>query len=50
MSKSSCTECGGDATVGMTGWEDVETGKQYYKKGERLCMKCHKKRTGVGFL
>lgn len=43
-----CTECGGDATIAMTGWKD-NTGKNYYKKGERLCMRCHKKRTGVGF-
>jgi len=44
-----CTECGGDATIAMTGWQD-NTGKSYYKKGERLCMRCHKARTGVGFL
>jgi len=43
-----CTECGGDATIAMTAWKD-NTGKNYYKKGERLCMKCHKKRTNVGF-
>ena len=43
-----CTECGGDATIAMTGWKD-NTGKNYYKKGERLCMRCHKARTGVGF-
>jgi len=41
-----CTECGGDATIAMTAWQD-NTGKQYIKKGERLCMKCHKARTGI---
>ena len=46
--KYTCTECGKDATVAMIGWED-STGKKYYKKGERLCMSCHKKRTGIGF-
>ena len=44
-----CTECGGDATIAMAGWKDNNTGKNHYKKGERLCMRCHKKRTGVGF-
>lgn len=43
-----CTECGGDATTAMASWIDAKTGKQYYKKGERLCLKCHKKRCSVG--
>jgi len=43
-----CTECGGDATIAMCGWQD-NNGKEYYKKGERLCMRCHHKRTGMKF-
>lgn len=46
MEKYKCTECKGDASIGMTDWED-DTGKKYYKKGERLCLRCHKKRTGI---
>lgn len=46
--KSKCTQCGGDATIAMISWKD-ETGKQYYKKNERLCMMCHRKRTGQPF-
>lgn len=44
-----CTECGGDATIAMTGWKDLRTKKNYYKKGERLCMSCHRIRTGMKF-
>ena len=44
-----CSDCGGDATIAMTSWRDNTTGKQYYKKGERRCMSCHKKHTGIGF-
>jgi len=44
-----CTECGGDAYIAITKWRDITTGKNYYKKGERLCMRCHQKRTGIGF-
>ena len=43
-----CTQCGGDATVAMSGWED-NTGKILIKKGERLCMKCSNVRTGINF-
>lgn len=44
-----CSDCGGDATIAMTSWKDNETGKQYYKKGERRCISCHKKHTGISF-
>lgn len=44
-----CSDCGGDATIAMTSWKDNTTGKQYYKNGERRCLNCHKKHTGIGF-
>lgn len=48
-SKFKCTDCGGDATVAITKWRDLVNKKSYYKKGERCCMTCHKKRTGIKF-
>ena len=47
-SKYICTECGCDAMVAISEWIDNK-GKNYYEKGERLCMRCHKKRTGISF-
>lgn len=41
-----CTFCNGDAYLGVTEWEDCNTGKKYYKEGDIACMKCHKGITG----
>lgn len=41
-----CTDCGGDAYVGMSGWSGPQG--EIIKKDERLCLKCAKVR-GVTF-
>lgn len=40
-----CTECGGDAYVGMSSLRD-SGGRVLIRKGERLCMACAKNRGG----
>jgi hypothetical protein len=37
-----CTECGGDAYIGMSNWSGPEG--QIIGKDERLCNRCAKKR------
>lgn len=49
MNNKSCTDCGIETEIAMTSWRDNTTGKQYYKKGDRRCLICHKKHTGIGF-
>jgi hypothetical protein len=39
-----CTECGGDATIGMSNFRHVASGRQIIGKDERLCFQCGKKR------
>ena len=39
-----CTECGGDAYIGMSNWSESATGKVIIGKDERLCNRCAKKR------
>lgn len=41
-----CTECGGDATIGAKNWVDMD-GKILVGKDELICMRCFKKRTGM---
>lgn len=36
-----CTECGGDAFIGMSNWKGPEG--QIIGKDERLCTKCSRK-------
>jgi len=33
-----CTQCGKEAIIAMSKWKEASTGREYYKKGERLCM------------
>ena len=40
-----CTECGGDAYVGMSSLGE-SSGRVLIRKGERLCMRCAKRRGG----
>lgn len=44
-----CTECGGDATIGMGEFKSTDGKDIYVKKEERLCFKCFYKRTGRTF-
>ena len=37
-----CTDCGGDAFIGVSGWKKHD--KYIIKKKERLCLKCAAKR------
>ena len=46
--KNICSKCGGNAEIAMTSWKD-DKGRDIYKKGERVCLVCHKKITGVDF-
>ena len=39
-----CTECRGDAYIGMSNWSETATGKIIIGKDERLCNRCAKKR------
>lgn len=47
MSKYRCTECDGDAFVGICGWESKD--EVLITKNERLCLSCFKIRTGTDF-
>jgi len=44
MKKHKCTECNGDAEIGMSAVKDLKTGKYIIGKKERLCLECSKKR------
>lgn len=46
--KYPCTSCGGDAEVGTSYWKQGK--KIIIGKNERLCLNCHKKRTGFNVL
>ena len=41
--KYNCTDCGGDATVGLSDFRGVKEGI-IIKKNERLCLTCARKR------
>ena len=41
-----CTECGGDALMGFTGWRNRD-GEVTIKEDERLCNRCAKERMGI---